>query len=161
VRARRYSQGPPGPRVFRGVARRRSSFARSCGGCPVARRSWPGGVMQEKIWAIRCKECGAWFFLCRRCYRGQRYCSGECRKEARRRQCRAAQVKYRAKLQGKKKCAAAAKAYRRRPPNINSQSSDNRHRSSFCQSALAMVEKLPKVAFCGCCRCFGPVVKMP
>ena len=62
--------------------------------------------MGDLVWALRCQECGRWFFLCRRCFRGQRYCGDPCRQQARRRQCRAAQATYLAKRQGRRHRAA-------------------------------------------------------
>ena len=66
------------------------------------------------IWAIKCKECRRWFFLCKGCFSGQRYCSDACRKVARRCQCREAQATYIAKRKGKLRRAAAAVAFRER-----------------------------------------------
>lgn len=63
---------------------------------------------------IECVQCGGLQVFCRRCYRGQKYCGDDCRKKARREQCRRAQAQYLKKLAGRKCRAAAAKAYRRR-----------------------------------------------
>ena len=70
--------------------------------------------MDAIIWALRCQECGRWFFLCRHCFHGQRYCGDPCRQQARRRQCRAAQATYLAKRQGRLRRAAATAASRAR-----------------------------------------------
>jgi len=43
----------------------------------------------------RLPECGGIFHICRSCYRGQRYCSPHCRHIARRRQLKAANLRYR------------------------------------------------------------------
>ena len=42
----------------------------------------------------RAVGCGVMFFICRPCYRGQAYCSEECRQESRRRQRRKANRRY-------------------------------------------------------------------
>jgi hypothetical protein len=42
----------------------------------------------------RLSECRASFHICRSCYRGQCYCSRRCRKTARRRQQKAANLRY-------------------------------------------------------------------
>jgi hypothetical protein len=43
-----------------------------------------GHVVQ--IVAIECRWCGRWFYRCRRCYHGHRYCGKRCRKAARKAQ---------------------------------------------------------------------------
>jgi len=43
----------------------------------------------------RLRECGRIFCICRSCYRGQCYCSFHCRHTARRRQLKAANLRYR------------------------------------------------------------------
>jgi hypothetical protein len=43
---------------------------------------------------IECRGCGRWFFRCRRCYHGQRYCGKRCRKAARRDQTSAARKRH-------------------------------------------------------------------
>lgn len=51
---------------------------------------------------IRCRWCGINFCICRRCWRGQAYCSEECRLLGRRRIHREAQRRYRQTQKGKK-----------------------------------------------------------
>jgi hypothetical protein len=58
--------------------------------------------------------CGAPFFVCIRCDRGQRYCSDACRKAARRRQTRAANSRYQCSEADKLAHRSRQKAYRER-----------------------------------------------
>lgn len=58
--------------------------------------------------------CGREFVLCRRCYVGQRYCSGECLGQARREQHRRAQHSYAQTQNGRERRAAASASYRER-----------------------------------------------
>lgn len=59
-------------------------------------------------------DCGAVFFVCIRCDRGQRYCSGDCRQSARRRKTRAANARYQRSDAGRRAHRLRQKAYRRR-----------------------------------------------
>ena len=51
---------------------------------------------------VRCHFCAARFLVCRRCFRGQAYCSDECRRQGRLRIHREAQRRYRQTKKGKK-----------------------------------------------------------
>jgi len=64
----------------------------------------------------RCQrhDCGKLFYLCRRCFRGQRYCSPACRQEVRRRQHRAASARYQGSPEGRSGHRDWQRAYRRR-----------------------------------------------
>lgn len=48
-----------------------------------------------------CGGCGEWFGVCRPCDRGQRYCSEECRSEARDGQLSAARLRHQASPEGR------------------------------------------------------------
>lgn len=51
--------------------------------------------MPEVVLVLRqCRSCTAIFYVCRHCYRGQRYCGDACRKQARLEQRRAANKRY-------------------------------------------------------------------
>lgn len=56
--------------------------------------------------------CGAIFFICVRCDRGQRYCSGPCRTATRRRQTQAANARHQRSEAGRQAHRARQKAYR-------------------------------------------------
>jgi hypothetical protein len=66
-------------------------------------------------------ECRAVFFLCARCDRGQRYCSGTCRERARLRQRRSANRRHQQSAEGRLDHRDRQRAYRerRRQPNIS------------------------------------------
>jgi hypothetical protein len=70
--------------------------------------SWPlavcklGGRFILLLVEVRCRWCGLRFCVCRGCWRGQAYCSGECRILARRHNHREAQRRYRQTPRGKK-----------------------------------------------------------
>lgn len=68
----------------------------------------------SKLIEVRCKECGDTFNVCRRCYRGHRYCSPICKLEGYRRGRRNAQKRYRRKEKGKIKHQVAEKKRRLR-----------------------------------------------
>ena len=59
-------------------------------------------------------ECGAVFYVCLACYRGQRYCSERCRSKARRAQRRAANRRYQRSEEGRARHRERQRAYRRR-----------------------------------------------
>lgn len=50
---------------------------------------------------LQCRRCQASFLLCRRCYRGQRFCSEKCRAATDRENRRRARQKYRESAEGK------------------------------------------------------------
>ena len=58
--------------------------------------------------------CGAMFFVCIGCYRGQRYCREACRETARRIQMRAANARYQRSNAGKISHRSRQRAYRTR-----------------------------------------------
>ena len=71
-----------------------------------------GNVLRMRT--CRGPSCGATFFVCIRCDRGQRYCSDVCRNETRRRQTRAANSRYQRSEAGKLAHRSRQKAYRER-----------------------------------------------
>ena len=50
---------------------------------------------------VKCRWCGKIFFVCRCCWRGQGYCSDECRGSSKRKAHQEAQKKYRQTQKGK------------------------------------------------------------
>jgi hypothetical protein len=62
----------------------------------------------------RAMGCGARFFLCRACDRGQRYCSAACRAQARAQQRRAARQRHQRSRAGRLDHRDRQRAYRRR-----------------------------------------------
>lgn len=61
---------------------------------------------------ILCARCGRGFYVCQTCWRGQHYCSGECRAAARRDARHATQRRYRRTEKGKKAHREAEKRRR-------------------------------------------------
>lgn len=70
------------------------------------------GGCEAELRSRRCKECGAVFWICRRCDRGHQYGSRACRDEARRRTHRQAQRRYQQCPIGRFKHAINQKMYR-------------------------------------------------
>jgi hypothetical protein len=62
----------------------------------------------------RAHACGAVFYVCRSCDRGQRYCSGRCRDKARREQRRAANRRHQRSAEGRLDHRDRQREYRRR-----------------------------------------------
>jgi len=56
---------------------------------------------QQTLRQVRCGHCGQIFFVCRRCDRGQVYCSADCRHQARRQSCRRANARHQASPEGR------------------------------------------------------------
>ena len=65
---------------------------------------------------LRCRGlgCGAVFYICRSCYRGQAYCGDECRAPAQRRQRRTANAKHQRSPEGRLDHRDHQRAYRAR-----------------------------------------------
>jgi len=61
-----------------------------------------GGISILLLISIHCRWCGLDFYICRPCFRGQAYCSDECRVKGRRKNHRKAQREYRRTPKGKK-----------------------------------------------------------
>ena len=61
------------------------------------------GGQQVLFYERRChaRDCGALFYICRSCYRGQRYCSEGCRQATRREQRRAANRRHQQSPEGR------------------------------------------------------------
>jgi hypothetical protein len=116
------------------------------------------GAVAIRVWAIRCKECGRWFYLCKGCFHGQCYCSETCRRIARRRQCRAAQATYLDKHKGKVARASASAAFRQRcKRGLLPRTITVRNRSSCLTRAGFEAQQLLREARCEGCGRRGPV----
>ena len=62
----------------------------------------------------RAEGCGALFFICRSCDRGQSYCSQPCRRLQRRQQCRAANRRHQQSPEGRADHRDRQREYRQR-----------------------------------------------
>lgn len=67
---------------------------------------------------IHCHQCGVEFCLCRRCDRGQRYCSKKCRELARRAVLNRARIKYASSSRGRIQNRLRQQRYRQRKRGI-------------------------------------------
>ena len=74
------------------------------------------GTREEPLRQRFCREpdCGLVFWICRHCYRGHKYCSGRCRRKARRQQTRAANRKHQKSPEGRDDHRDRNRAYRAR-----------------------------------------------
>ena len=79
-------------------------------------------------------SCGAIFFICAHCDRGQRYCSAVCRQQARRQQWRTASRRHQQTLEGKLDHQDRQRAYRQR--KAASISNSVTHQGSQAESNL-------------------------
>jgi hypothetical protein len=72
------------------------------------------GGQQVVLYERRChaRDCGALFYICRSCYRGQRYCSEPCRQTTRREQQRAANGRHQQSPEGRLDHRDRQRAYR-------------------------------------------------
>ena len=74
------------------------------------------GGKQLRFYERRCHAhaCGALFYICRSCYRGQRYCSEGCRQRTRREQKRGANRRHQQSPEGRLDHRDHQRAYRQR-----------------------------------------------
>lgn len=73
-------------------------------------------VLRQRF--CRATHCGALFWICRYCDRGQEYCSDRCRGKARREQKRAANRRHQQSREGKLDHRDRQRAYRRRRAQV-------------------------------------------
>jgi hypothetical protein len=96
-------------------------------------------------------SCGAVFYLCPHCDRGQRYCSSRCRDKSRRRQRREANRRHQQSVEGRLDHRDRQRAYRRRlQARVTDQSS---LRTSPCVNLTAppvpgLTQAPPTADFC-------------
>lgn len=87
-----------------------------------------------------CARCRIQVLICRRCDRGQRYCTGSCAQAARSLAQRAARQRYQTSLPGRLKHAARSRRYRaRRQNNVTHQGS----RMIGTDAVLALTMRAP------------------
>ena len=92
----------------------------------------------------RAASCGEMFFICLSCYRGQTYCSAECRQKARREQLRQANRRYQRSLEARLDHRDRQREYRRRHfCGVTDQSSPTPSSCGRIGSALALVSTPP------------------
>lgn len=136
-------------------------FAQRPGDRPFTRG--PGRGRVDSLRVVECSRggCEQVLVLCRRCYRGQKYCGEKCRQLVRREQCRRAQARYLDRLSGRLRRAAAAAACRRRREDDGSSKVSARFViDQPLQPSVAPAYSWPCLARCSRCgrpgRAYGP-----
>ena len=146
---------------------------------PGNSKDWPlstmfSGFLQDRrhlflyLIQIRCRCCGAAFFVCRRCWRGQAYCCDECRIAKKRQNHSEAQRRYRQTAKGKK---AHSKAENRRRYGLSKKDQKNMDDTSstplppWCMPILfylRIVTRYARARFdkSGCCHFCGACGKI-
>jgi hypothetical protein len=105
--------------------------------------------------------CGAVFYVCRPCDRGQRYCSERCRAKGRREQRRAANRRHQRSEEGRLDHRDRQREYRRRLARVRvtDQGSDAEYRSSTLPPpSLVGFEAEPGEVTCCVCGRRGRLV---
>lgn len=77
-------------------------------------RHWTVTVHEDDCRLFNCQQCGRQRRICRRCDRGQRYCSTSCRQQARRRCVAQANARYQHSARGARVHAARQARWRAR-----------------------------------------------
>ncbi len=108
---------------------------------------------------IICACCGAFFGVCRWCYRGQVYCSNECRISGYGERRREAQRKYRQKEKGKKQHREAEARRRTRKKQGKEKKPNMIVKSCMClamrlKSFFRNIDPLRKKGKCSVCGCY-------
>lgn len=80
------------------------------------------GVVLRQLFC-RAADCGAMFFICLSCYRGQTYCSQSCRQKSRQEQLRQANRRYQRSWEARLDHRDRQRAYRLRRCRVTDQSS--------------------------------------
>jgi hypothetical protein len=109
----------------------------------------------------RAWACGAVFYVCRSCDRGQRYCSERCRDKARREQRRAANRRHQRSEEGRLDHRDRQREYRRRLAllRVTDQGSDEEVCSSTLPPLpLLLVEPASGEVICSVCGRRGTLV---
>ena len=97
-----------------------------------------------------CSRCHVQVIICSHCDRGQRYCTGECRHEARSESGQRARRKYQSTRACLFKNAARQQRFRdRRSQKVTHQGSPPKHQHDLLKTRLAEIKKTPKPSFSG------------
>lgn len=97
-----------------------------------------------------CSRCHAQVIICSRCDRGQRYCAGECRHEARSTSTKRATKKYQSSRAGRFKNAERQKRFRQRnQQKVTHQGSTPKDLHDLLKTRLSEIKKTPKPLFSG------------
>lgn len=97
-----------------------------------------------------CSRCHVQVIICSHCDRGQRYCPGKCRHEARSESAQRAMKKYQSTRSGRFKNAARQQRFRdRRLQKVTHQGSPPKHQNDLLKTRLSEIKKTPKLLFSG------------
>jgi hypothetical protein len=97
-----------------------------------------------------CSRCGIQVIICSRCDRGQRYCPGECRHEARTESGKRASKKYRESRQGRFNNAERQQRFReRRLQKVTHQGSMPKRLHDLLKTRLTEIKKTESLALPG------------
>lgn len=96
----------------------------------------------------KCFCCGNIFFVCKSCWRGQRYCSIECRQKSRKEKLRIYQKKYNRSTKGRESNRLRQQRYRKKRISVTHHSSNLTKSSLFFPSMKVKVKK----ELCTCCH---------
>jgi len=109
----------------------------------------------------RAQACGAVFYVCRSCDRGQRYCSEHCRGKARREQRRAANRRHQRSQEGRLDHRDRQREYRRRlvALRVTDQGSETRVEfSSLLPPGPRLLDRCGSQVFCRMCGREGTLI---
>ncbi len=131
-----------------------------------------GGKKKLELVQICCRQCGIYFAICRKCFRGEAYCSDSCRNKGYQRLHRDAQKRYREKKKGKQKHRQAERRRRwklwennqKKEYNINNRKkiakSLKQSKTHFVKEAvLKMKKRVGENTHCHFCGQEGIIVK--
>lgn len=97
-----------------------------------------------------CSRCHVQVIICSHCDRGQRYCPGQCRHQARSESAQRARKKYQSTRSGRFKNAARQQRFRdRRSQKVTHQGSPSKHPHDLLRICLTKTKKTPKPSFSG------------
>ncbi len=95
-----------------------------------------------------CSRCNVQVIICSHCDRGQRYCTGKCRHEARSESAQRASKKYQSTRACRFKNAARQQCFRnRRSQKVTHQGSLPKHLNDLLKLCLTAIKKTPKPLF--------------
>lgn len=125
--------------------------------------------MQPTGRLFMCARCRAQVFICRRCDRGNRYCTADCARAARRESLSAAGQRYQSSRRGRIAHAARARRYRARSKLVTHHSSltpaandvlqpDPIGAAAAVAATTCVVVAAPATSRCHCCGCPLPAL---
>ena len=97
-----------------------------------------------------CSRCHVQVIICSHCDRGQRYCTGKCRYQARSESIKRSRIKYQSSRQGRFNNAARQQRFRdRHSQKVTHQGSPSIRQNDLLRISLTETKKTPKPSFSG------------